>query len=162
VPAVWTEIVTVVQTLIQGLSLTYTLPGQSVATLSPQRVYAYRFLTDRGITELSTLGPVIIVAQGATEEFPGGEFGHIDIVYPVVVAHLFAGNQDYLLNDDRNTWRQAILDTFHRQGRPEVTLAAVPDCNTDPNPVMELAAFQGKNLDVGGLLFRFSTIRKPS
>jgi hypothetical protein len=143
--AVWTDLITTAQSVIRALNL----PG-----LPSGQVYARKLATDRNTTP-----PCILLALGGVEELLPGNFEDTEIVYPVLLIHVFASNQDYALNDTELTWRQGIIDAFLDLPRPEVTSAVVSDCQIDPRPVIDTGLFQTSNRDIGGLLLKFHTNR---
>ncbi len=149
-PSVWGELLTVTQTIIQELGLTY----DGSTALPNGQVYVRKFPSDRNASL-----PFVMVALGGREEMAKGDFEDTEIVYPVLVVHAFVSNQELALNDDELYWRQQITDVFLDLPRPEVLTAQVPECLIDPNPVLDLRLFSQANVDVGGLTLRFRTIR---
>jgi hypothetical protein len=155
--AVWTELVAGVQTVLQGLGLTYTNGAGVIQGLPVDRVYRRRLANDRNTTL-----PCLIVAQGDREDILPGDFEDTEVLYPVLVVHEFATNQDLTPNNDELLWRQRMLDAFddwERTLKPLVTTAEVTMIQIDTQPVIDLTQFLQANVDVGGMLFSFRTLR---
>jgi hypothetical protein len=155
--AVWTELVVGMQSILQGLGLTYVNGiGQTVG-LPPERVYRRRLADDRNTTP-----PCLLVVQGPKEEILPGDFENIEIRYPVLMVHEFATNQDLTPNDDELRWRQQIIDVLDEWEtllRPLVQTAHVTMCEIDTQPVIDPTLFLQANVDVGGILAWFQTLR---
>lgn len=153
--AVWNELLDVTQNILQALGLTWTPPGGDTALdLSADQVYIREIESD-----LNVLLPNLQVVLGGVEEEDGGDFEDTEVVYPVKIIHSFVADQSLGLNRDRIVWRQLILDAFEHQARPEVLTADVNDCTVTFNPPIEQSQFSRENLQVGGLLLKFRTVR---
>lgn len=153
--AVWMDLLTVTQGIIQGLGFTWTPPGAS----SPVSLPSGSVLIREVESDVNVSLPNIQIVLGGTEEVEGGDFEDWEIVYPVKVVHTFLADQSYTVSADRLYWRQQIHDAFHKIARPEATTANVNDCEVSFNPPIEVSQFQRENLQVGGLMLKFRTMR---
>ncbi len=151
---VWLDLRKTTQSLIQALALTYTPLG----TNTPLALPSGNVIRRRVLSVLNVAYPHIQICRAAIEGLDGGSFESTEIVYPVLVATVFAVNQD--VEDDSadpDVWRQAIIDAFLDLPRPEVTSANVQDCQIVPAPALDLQAFREANLEVGAMVLQFRT-----
>lgn len=154
--AVWTDLILTTQSLIRGLGLLY---GAANTSLPDAQVYVQKFPTDRfRMPQNPILFPCIQVCPGPKEDLQiPDDFENLTIVFPVLVVHLFASNQQLALNNDELFWRQAIITKIIDYPRPEVTTAAVVTCEIETHPVLDMQLFEQENLDAGGLMLNFRT-----
>jgi hypothetical protein len=155
--AVWTELVVGMQTVLQGLGLIYTNGAGVIQALPADRVYRRRLADDRNTTP-----PCLLVVQGPKEEVLPGDFEDLEVRYPVLMVHEFATNQDLTPNDDELRWRQQIIDALDQWEttlRPLVLSAHVTMCEIDTQPVIDPTLFLQANVDVGGIMAWFRTLR---
>lgn len=147
--AVWNDLLDTAAAVSRAL----TLPV-GAGTLPGARVVVRKTPGDRGLTL-----PALVISPGGREDLrPRGDYEDTQISYPVLLTHVFAGNQAAAVNVDELNWRQQLIDAFLDLPRPEVTSAEVVDCRIDPSPGLDLSLF-AENLDVGGLLLWFDTWR---
>lgn len=145
--SVWKDLLDATAAVIRGLAL---------QGLPDDRVYVRKFPTDRGVSL-----PCVLVCLGGAEDLdPVGDLEGTEVGYPVLVAHVFASDQDLTLDDTELQWRQGILDAFLDLPRLEVTSAEVTDCRIDTHPAIDLTLFRESNLDAGGFLLKFDTRRQ--
>lgn len=124
------------------------LPG-----LPQGRVFRRKFPADRDLEP-----PFIVVSfpVGAVETYEPGTNDRDDLGYPILVTFAMASNQDLDAGPDFAnfiTWRERVMRRFRFQrldGVPEIFY-----CRPEPQPILDADLFFDKNLDVGGILFRF-------
>lgn len=88
---------------------------------------------------------------GAIGERPGTNVRD-DIVYPVGILLVQAGNQDQATHRDRMLlWLERIRKAFIHQ---HLTVTSVYTCFVDPKDSFNLDAFR-QNYDAGGMVLRF-------
>lgn len=91
--------------------------------------------------------------------FPHGNIGELpgtnvrdDIVYPVGILLVQAGNQNQSTNRDRMLlWLEQVRKRFIHQ---HLTVTSVYTCMVDPKAAFDLAAWR-VNFDAGGMVLRF-------
>jgi hypothetical protein len=157
VTAVWTELLQAVQSVLQGVGFAYLDGAGASHNLPDERIYLRKLANNRNMTP-----PCLIVAQGTKEEIQPGDFEDTEVIYPVLVVHEFPSNQDLTPNNNELLWRQQILDAmvnWESLLRPLVKTAEVTECDVETNPVLDLSNFLQGNVDVGGILLQFRTLR---
>lgn len=155
-----TQILSVVQSTVQGLSLVYTNDAGQAAALPSGQVYTKKLFTDRGVAL-----PCVEVFYGnlASEvDYEGTDFEDTVLEVPIGLAVVFASNQDASVNNDELYWLQQILPQFLdfpdslRTGMEEgVEGASVWDCRVQLAPPVNPGDWHDQNLDVGGMVLRF-------
>ena len=139
------DILTQVQTDVQGLSLT---------GIVNENVVIHKVASERD-RHMPGLPGIIIAESGAKTIQLTGSNVRDDIEYPVVIITIAPSNQDQDLNRSRNqTWHEAIISKFIHQH-----LTAVPSvwkCTINPRDVFDRTSFD-RNLDVGGVILRFTS-----
>lgn len=164
--AVWTELCLVTQTVIQGLGLVY---GSAGTALPNPQVYLFKFPNDQyRLPTGSVLYPCVQIAPGRMEDVVDREqdFEDTEMVYPVLVAILFATNQQLSLNNDCLYWRQQIIDAFidmpdslRTALEAAISDANVYDCRLAPAPLIDPSMFQLQNLDASMFYLQYHTTR---
>ena len=164
--AVWTELCKLSQTQVQGLGLKY---GPQGTALPNAQVYLFKFPTDQfRLPSGQVLYPCVIIAPGRMEDVVDREqdFEDTEMIYPVLVAILFATNQQLALNNDALYWRQQIIDNFldipaalASAAQAAITDANVYDCRIGPAPIIDPGAFLSQGVDVSMFYLLYHTTR---
>ncbi len=136
------EILTAVQSLVVDLAL---------EDVDAANVVVMKVPAARGglLPEL----PGVVIAPGEGPRLEVATAAADDLVYPVQVATVQAGNQDGATKLDRALrWREDLTDAVRHQRL--ATVDSVYDCQVEPLPAFETAAWLAQ-YDVSGLLLNF-------
>jgi hypothetical protein len=134
------QCVTAVYDAVVALSLS------GVATTATRKVTLARGLTL----------PAVVVSPGPFELVADSTNERDSIGYPVLVTFIRASDQEATLDAGFQTyleWRKAVRLAFHNK-RITITDGTVLRCLVEPAAILDLAAWQTENLDVGQLLIR--------
>jgi hypothetical protein len=132
--------------------------------LPDEQLYLRRVIVDRDVNT-----PCIVVAPFGAEEQLDGSVEDLAIVFPVMVAFVWASNQDYSLPADAAdlAWREAIMDEFsdyegplNPPGYPGLSGVDISQQELVPQDVVNLSVWSEQNITAGGILFRYHTNRK--
>lgn len=168
--ATWTELVLAAQGYIQGLELVY---GANGTSLPESQVTAWKIVTDAyrlpGVSGgMAVKLPSIQCAPGRLEDVADKlqDFEDTTVIYPVVVAILFASNHSLAINNDLLYWRQEIYNAFEDYPAElesymaeQISDVVVWDCQITTQPVIDTSMWQQENLDFSWLVLNFSTTR---
>ena len=150
--ALWYELVLAVQTGVKALGLT------ADGVLIPAgQILARKLPSDRQATL-----PLILCCLGGADQVVDGDFEDTEVIYPVLVVHAAASNQDLSLANDPLLWRQKILDMaveWEATIRPNVTTGEISQVEIETQVPVDLSLFRDANMDIGALLIKFRTLR---
>lgn len=129
----------------------------NLSGLSADNVLARKVPVDRSLTSTgSTLPAIVVCAYGTETESADAAMGALtdSFGYPISVVIHEASNQVYTADDTALTWREQIVDAFHKRRLLQAAVRGVYKVTVEFGAIIDLNAWQTLNMALSFLTLR--------